>query len=220
MKLEAVKKWNNRHALIVLLAGTLTVFTHLLSILILTALLSFCTFTFLKLKESRFPGYANMTTLFRLSLLFLLGFFLFQLSPWLIASVALIILALDGVDGYLARRFKESSDFGAYLDMETDTFYVCLFCTFYYLNHQLGSWVLLVGYARYLYVGLILVFRLQAKKEKSTRFAKTIAVTLFTALLLPLVSAPNIYKPAMILAAILVIYSFGLSFWGLWTDDK
>lgn len=44
----------------------------------------------------------------------------------LIASVAFIILAAtDWLDGYLARRMKQTSSFGAFLDPVADKFLVC-----------------------------------------------------------------------------------------------
>ena len=220
MNLSAIKKWDYLHAIILLTGGILTIFVEQLSILVFIALGSFCIFLIKKLRQPGSFGYANIATTSRLILLLLLGLFIFKIPGFLSLVIGLIILILDGVDGYLARRYHESSDFGAYLDMETDTFFVCLFCTYYYLNDQLGGWVLLVGFMRYVYVGLILLFKLQDRKEKSTRFAKTIAVILFSALLTPLVLPKFIYQPAMILATVLVTYSFGLSFAGLLNASK
>ncbi len=39
---------------------------------------------------------------------------------WAAVALALVLLALDGVDGFLARRFDQASTFGARFDMETD----------------------------------------------------------------------------------------------------
>lgn len=213
--LEKIKKWNYLHAQLMLLAGVSTVYFQKTSILLLVVLLSFIRFTALHLSKARFIGYANLITLFRFCLLIFLGFSLFKMAPWMALLIGIIILILDGIDGFFARRFKESSNFGAYLDMEADTFFVCLFCTFYYLENLFGGWILLIGFMRYLYVSLILIFKLEGIKEKSTRFAKTIAVVLFSSVLMPLVLPQWIYYPSMILAAVLVVYSFGLSFWGM-----
>ena len=215
METVAIKRWDYQHAINMLLAGALTITTQQIYILLAVALFSFGVFLIKRFQQPTFFGYANIVTASRLGLLLLLGFFLFKINPWFALVAGILILILDGIDGYLARRHNESSDFGAYLDMETDTFFVCLFCTYYYLNDQLGSWVLLVGFMRYIYVGLILLFNLQNKREKSTRFAKTIAVVLFSALLTPLILPKSIYLPAMIIATILVVYSFGHSFVGL-----
>ena len=124
----------------------------------------------------------------------------------------LLALCLDGLDGYLARKFKQSSDFGAYFDMETDSFYVAFLSTYWYLTDTVGVWILFVGFLRYLYVVALKLFQLEKKKEKSTRFAKTIAVVLMSALLAPFVLPTNIYLIMISTAALLTIYSFGVSF--------
>lgn len=219
IELEKIKKWDYQHAFLMLFAGLATAFLHCLPILLIMATVSFLRVIAKKSILSSFPGYANLVTLFRLGLLILLSFFVFKLSAGFILLLGIIILILDGVDGYLARRFRESSDFGAYLDMEADTFFVCFFCTYYYLENLFGWWVLLPGFMRYLYVVFILIFKLQGRKEKSTRFAKTIAVILFSALLMPLILPRMIYFPAMLLASILVVYSFGISFWGIMGEE-
>lgn len=220
MNLASIKKWNYQHAGFMLAAGLLTLLFQVLFILPLIAISSFSIFLVKYTQQSKAFGYANWVTSLRLVLLLLLGFFIFQIPAWVSLALGIVVLILDGLDGYLARKFDDTTDFGAYLDMETDTFFVCLFCTYYYLNEQLGGWVLAVGYMRYIYVGLILLFKLQGRKEKSTRFAKTIAVILFSALLMPLVLPSFLYQPAMIIATVLVLYSFGLSFIGLWSKNN
>lgn len=62
-----------------------------------------------------------------------------------LASVA---LALDAVDGWLARRTATASAFGARQDMETDALLVALLSLA--VAGTLGWWVLIIGAARYL----------------------------------------------------------------------
>ena len=211
-----IKRWNQWHALGLLLAGMLSII-----IASTTPILCLCLASFLWLLGSHigflrtyqpFAGYANWVTMFRLTLLFILGFFYPLFSQEQLFVLALVIVGLDGLDGYLARKFKQSSDLGAYLDMECDTFFVCLLCTNYFLEAKFGFWILIVGYLRYLYVMALHLFSLQNKKEKSTKFAKTIAVLLFFALLFPLISSVQFYYPLVLIASLLVLYSFGVSF--------
>ena len=80
-------------------------------------------------RGSRF-GAANGVTLARLVLLApLVGLLGAEPSPtraWLGIAISGPVLALDYVDGWLARRHGTASDFGARFDMETDALLILL----------------------------------------------------------------------------------------------
>lgn len=66
---------------------------------------------------------ANFITIFRIFLIFISAFLLFQHSSlaYIIALVLVIVaFALDGLDGYVARKLNESSKLGAMLDIMSD----------------------------------------------------------------------------------------------------
>lgn len=66
---------------------------------------------------------ANFITIFRIFLIFLASFLLFKHSPiaYVLALLFVIIaFSLDGLDGYVARKFNEVSKFGAMLDIMSD----------------------------------------------------------------------------------------------------
>src|SRR5260370_1121940 len=63
-------------------------------------------------------------------------------------------LMLDGVDGWLARRGGLASRFGARFDMETDALSVLVFTLLLLRTGQAGPWVLAIGLARYIFVGV------------------------------------------------------------------
>src|SRR5574344_1569580 len=66
---------------------------------------------------------ANFVTIFRIFLVFISAFLLFFDSDnAYVSAVVLIIVAfsLDGVDGWLARKFNESSKLGSMLDIMSD----------------------------------------------------------------------------------------------------
>ncbi|MEO0918412.1 MAG: CDP-alcohol phosphatidyltransferase family protein, partial [Pseudomonadota bacterium] len=67
-------------------------------------------------------GLCNAVTLVRMGLVaFLVGAVAApDTAPWLVFGVASLAFALDGLDGWFARREGLSSDFGARFDMETD----------------------------------------------------------------------------------------------------
>jgi CDP-diacylglycerol--glycerol-3-phosphate 3-phosphatidyltransferase len=68
-------------------------------------------------------GMANLVTLSRLLLLFLLVSLVYGASPeWQLidAPLLFLIIALDGLDGYVARRRGETSVFGSIFDIAVD----------------------------------------------------------------------------------------------------
>ena len=68
-------------------------------------------------------GVANGVTAFRIGLLVLL-LPAAAAGPTMLIALSLLILALDGLDGWLARRRSLSSEFGAFLDKETDALFL------------------------------------------------------------------------------------------------
>ena len=66
---------------------------------------------------------ANFITIFRIFLVFISVYLLFEGSHqsfiWALV-LAVIAFALDGVDGYVARKFNETSKLGAVLDIMSD----------------------------------------------------------------------------------------------------
>ncbi|MGY6586888.1 MAG: CDP-alcohol phosphatidyltransferase family protein [Wenzhouxiangella sp.] len=111
----------------------------------------------------RFPppgpalGWANAVTLVRALLMAALCVWLVdwpgsQTALWAMTLLALAILTLDGVDGFLARRFDECSDWGARFDMEVDAAFILLLCLALWLHALAPAWVLLIGLMRYAFL--------------------------------------------------------------------
>jgi len=151
---------------------------------------------------------ANLISLARLlGVLALLG-----LSPhaesFQLGLLALVIVLADGLDGYIARRMQTSSSFGAYLDSETDAFFVLAVCMLLVLKGLAGAWLLAVGFLRY---GVVLFgwwFRPSGMPEKRYAAARWVAgglmLSLAGAFLLPRV----VYQPLLILFAVAVAGTF------------
>ena len=101
-------------------------------------------------------GAANQVTMVRAGLVALLAATLGE--PWsgsltgIVAAAALLAVALDGVDGWLARRGRTASPFGARFDMETDALLILVLAATAWKSGQAGAWVLLSGLLRYLFV--------------------------------------------------------------------
>jgi phosphatidylglycerophosphate synthase len=71
---------------------------------------------------------------------------------WATAATVLLALSLDGVDGILARRFRQQSSFGARFDMELDAFLILILSVAALVLDKAGAWVLLIGLLRYAFV--------------------------------------------------------------------
>jgi len=157
-------------------------------------------------------GLANAITTLRLLLtLAMLVFGKAWPASWLFLC-ALAIVTLDGVDGWAARRFSTSGEFGARYDTAVDSLYTLALCALLHARGTLGAWVFLAGAWHYLYVLSIFVFEPRREAQRS-QFGATVFVvlvsTLGAAFLLPVEWA----APLVALAVALQSLSFSRSFW-------
>jgi FkbM family methyltransferase len=102
-------------------------------------------------------GGANRVTFARaVYVCFLLGLLaspaLGEPARWMLVVASALALALDGVDGWLARRRGEASSFGARFDMETDSAFMLALCLLAWRFADTGPWIVLLGLPRYLFV--------------------------------------------------------------------
>ena len=74
-----------------------------------------------------------------------------QLGWWL-PAIAGIALALDGLDGWIARSTGTASVFGARFDMETDAFLILVLSALVWQTGKTGAWILAIGAMRYGFV--------------------------------------------------------------------
>ena len=103
-------------------------------------------------------GLANAVTLLRGCLLGILAGFLLFPRPagglaWLPVLIYTAAAATDFVDGYLARVTNQPTLLGERLDMEFDSLGALLAVSLAVAYGQLPAWALLMGLARYLFVG-------------------------------------------------------------------
>ncbi|GIE78169.1 hypothetical protein Aph02nite_41190 [Actinoplanes philippinensis] len=68
----------------------------------------------------------------------------------LLVTVAAVALAMDGVDGQVARRTGTSTALGARFDMEVDAFLILVLSI--YAGAQYGWWAVAIGAFRYVFV--------------------------------------------------------------------
>lgn len=133
------------------------------------------------------------------------------MDGWLVPVVAGVVLALDGVDGWLARRAGRCSDFGARFDMETDAALALLLSAMVWQGGIAGVWVLWLGLARYAFMVAGRVWPwLRAPLSPSLR-RKTGCVVQVAALVLALVPGmpPVVVMVGLVSAVLLLVWSFG-----------
>ena len=142
-------------------------------------------------------GAANQVTLARAALVALL----FGLAgeadtaahAWLAVGTATLAIALDGVDGWLARQHGLSSAFGARFDMETDALLIMALSLLVWGFDKAGYWVLLAGLLRYLFAAAGYAIAWLRRPLPPSRRRQTVCVLqilILVTCLLPLVSKP------------------------------
>jgi phosphatidylglycerophosphate synthase len=160
-------------------------------------------------------GAANTLTVLR----FLLAAGLMLDSPFPAAAqafVAALVLLLDGVDGWLARRFRLVSRYGETLDKEVDAFFTLALSIALHESGRFGAWILIPGALRYLFVLFIRLAGPPTTREQASRWSRAIGAAMLTGLTLSLLPI-GIWAVAIagsVTAAVLA--SFSVSFWRLY----
>jgi phosphatidylglycerophosphate synthase len=71
---------------------------------------------------------------------------------WLLAAALALVWALDGIDGWIARRHDLASAFGAAFDLETDALLILAADLQLWQRGRFAAWILTSGLLRYVYV--------------------------------------------------------------------
>lgn len=111
----------------------------------------------LQRRHARQFGAANIVTAIRSTLVgvvtgLIVASFAVQVPVALLVGLVVPALALDAVDGWVARRTASSSELGARFDMEVDAFLLLVLSA--YVAQTMGSWVLAIGLMRYAFVAV------------------------------------------------------------------
>jgi phosphatidylglycerophosphate synthase len=165
-------------------------------------------------------GAANVVTLVRAALVLLL-IALLGVEPAPALAWALVVLgaagvALDGVDGALARSRNEASEFGARFDMETDALLILVLAALVWQHGKAGAWILAAGLLRYAFLAAAGVFRWLGATLPPSRRRQAVCVLQIVSLLgalAPAVAMPWSAALALVGLAALV-WSFGVD--GRW----
>jgi phosphatidylglycerophosphate synthase len=134
------------------------------------------------------------------------------------AAASVAVTVLDGVDGWLARRHRIASRFGARFDMEIDALLILALSVLAWRHDKAGAWVMLSGLLRYAFVaGGALAPWLRAELPPSRRRQTTCVVQIAA---LTIVMLPAIQPPVSTLLAagalVALVYSFLVDTLWLW----
>jgi len=203
-------RWSEAHAM-VLLAGTAMVLTGAsVWILMMLACASFATLVWGCREAWPLPGRfgaANALTTGRL-----LGVLALPATgasnPLAVAACALMLFALDGLDGWLARRLGLVSEFGEYLDKEADAFFVLVLCVLLYTGGRLGIWIIIPGLLRYGFVLFLMLAKPPALKERRSARGRWMSIGMISALIVAFTPFPVLYQPYALLMTLVLLYSF------------
>lgn len=94
---------------------------------------------------------------------------------WGLVAMAGLLLLLDGLDGWAARRARLQSSFGARFDMEADVAFSLTLSALAVAMGQVGAWFLLLGLLRPLFLAAGRVSPALAAPLPDARWRKTMA---------------------------------------------
>jgi phosphatidylglycerophosphate synthase len=141
--------------------------------------------------------------------------------PIIAVSLALIVTVLDGVDGWLARRTRMGSAFGARFDVEIDALLILVLATLTWRYGKAGPWVLASGLLRYAFVaaGRVLPW-MRAPLTPSLR-GKIVCVIQIVSLMVAILPAvpPSVSSFVAGAALAALAYSFLVDTMRLWRAD-
>jgi len=137
-----------------------------------------------------------------------------------LVTLSAVALALDAVDGWVARRSKTASKLGAQFDGEVDAFLILVLSVF--VAHSTGAWVLAIGLARYAFFAAGWIWPWMRAPLPPRYWRKVVAATQGIVLT---VAAADVVSPALAQAAILsalalLCESFGRDTWWLWSHRR
>jgi phosphatidylglycerophosphate synthase len=125
------------------------------------------------------------------------------------AIVVISAMLTDGIDGYLARRYKFTTQLGAILDPLMDKFFVFMILGFLFAEGHLQTWELTSLLARDIALFLFAIFLILAGKWKGYNYRSMLWGKVTTALQFPVLFllAINVEIPPFFF---LLFYLFGI----------
>ena len=133
-----------------------------------------------------------------------------------LVALTVVALALDAVDGWVARRTHTASTFGARFDMEVDAFLILVLSV--YVARSTGGWVLAIGAARYAFVAAGWLLPWLRGSTPKRYWCKVVAATQGVVLTVAVadVLPPIVTEAALAISLALLTESFGRDVGWLW----
>ncbi len=162
-------------------------------------------------------GACNVVTLVRAAITALLAGAIIvpattQTAAWALCAAATLTFALDGIDGWLARRTGMASGFGARFDMEVDAALGAVLALILWRWSQAGPAVLVLGAARYVFIVATMI-RPRLGAPLPDRFRRkvvcVIQIGVLIVLLMPLTPG-SLMIPIAAGAATALVWSFAV----------
>ncbi len=168
-------------------------------------------------------GFGNLITVGRMALIVSILAALGETAyPWLVVVVASVALALDGFDGYLARRDDRVSDFGETLDMEVDSAFTVILAASAFVAQTISPVVLLLALPRYVFLAASKIWPWLGQPLPENMTRKVILVIQVIALIsLQVPGLVGIFAtPLVLIVGGLLLWSFGRDVVWLWQQRR
>ena len=138
------------------------------------------------------------------------------------ASAGVAVTVMDGIDGWIARRSRMASRFGARFDMEIDALLILALSILTWQHGKAGPWVVLSGLLRYVFVAAGWQLPRMRQPLPGSRRRQTICVIQVVALIVALEpfvapAASELIAGAALLA---LVYSFAVDTQWLLSDHR
>jgi phosphatidylglycerophosphate synthase len=146
--------------------------------------------------------------------------FLTQPAVAAIVVLSTLALVLDVVDGWVARRTRTSTAFGARFDGEADAFLILVLSV--YVSRSAGAWVLALGLARYLFAvaGWVWAWMRRPLPERYWRKVTAAVQGVVLTVAAAEVIAPWAMTAVLVVALLLLTESFGRDTHWLWSRRR
>lgn len=133
-------------------------------------------------------------------------------------AAATVATILDGVDGWLARRARMASAFGARFDMEVDALLILALSILAWRHGKAGVWVLASGLLRYAFIAAGWLLPWMTQTLTPTLRGRAICVLQVVVLLIVMLPAvpPSASAPTAAAGVLVLAYSFTVDTLWLW----
>ena len=217
---EFLDSWLLRHSLAMLLAAVVAVPLRSAAPVVLTAAVSVALLGYGSRGElaglTPFGGYPNLVTTLRLVLILSAGALLTVAPHGLILALLATNVALDMLDGFVARRKEQVTRLGGTFDGETDAIFVLIAYLYFLLADGIGAWILVPGVLPYAYRLAMRALDGPGFRQERQQLAAILAGINYVVLLAALSAAPPLRPPLLGLSLIIVLSSFCVSFLRHW----